>query len=101
MIVDCDGRILAQADPGPGEKIVVSAVDIASLQAERDRRSGHQLLAHRRVEAYPLSSGRDAASGYPAGRAAAGALTVAGNERATAEAKAKLVTFRPPTPPLR
>jgi len=101
MIVDFDGRILAQADPGPGEKIVVSTVDIASLQAERDRRCGHHLLAHRRVEAYLVSLGREAASGYPAGRAAAGPITIAGNELATAEAKAKLVTSRSATPPPR
>ena len=30
MIVDFDGRILAQADPGPGEKIVVAPIDLAA-----------------------------------------------------------------------
>jgi formamidase len=71
MIVDFDGRILAQADPGPGEKIVVGPVDLAALRAERARRSGHHMLAHLRNEAY-------AAYGqpiYPAGRASAGPLT--------------------------
>src|SRR5262249_22773403 len=29
MVVDYDGRILAQADPGPGEKIVVGPIDLA------------------------------------------------------------------------
>ncbi len=53
MIVDYDGRILAQADPGPGEKIVVGPIDLAALRAERERRRGHQLLAHLRTEAYP------------------------------------------------
>jgi len=52
MVVDFDGRILAQADPGPGEKIVVGPIDLAALRAERERRMGHDLLAHRRVEAY-------------------------------------------------
>lgn len=52
MIVDYDGRILAQADPGPGEKIVVAPVDLAALRAERDRRMGHHMLAHLRSEAY-------------------------------------------------
>ncbi len=33
MIVDFDGRILAQADPGPGEKIVVGPIDLAALRA--------------------------------------------------------------------
>src|SRR2546426_9829414 len=52
MVVDYDGRILAQADPGPGEKIVVAPVDIDALRAERERRSGHHMLGHLRTEAY-------------------------------------------------
>jgi predicted amidohydrolase len=52
MVVDFDGRILAQADPGPGEKIVVGPIDLASLRAERDRRQGHHLLNHLRPRAY-------------------------------------------------
>jgi len=52
MIVDYDGRILAQADPGPGEKIVVGPIDLASLRAERQRRRGHHLLSHLRTETY-------------------------------------------------
>ncbi len=52
MVVDYEGRILAQADPGPGEKIVVAAVDVAALRAERERRRGHHMLAHLRMEAY-------------------------------------------------
>jgi predicted amidohydrolase len=52
MIVDYDGRILAQADPGPGEKIVVGPIDLAALRADRARRRGHHLLSHLRTEAY-------------------------------------------------
>jgi predicted amidohydrolase len=52
MIVDFDGRILAQADPGPGERIVVGPVDLAALRHERRRRRGHDLLGHLRAEAY-------------------------------------------------
>lgn len=52
MVVDFDGRILAQADPGPGEKVVVAPVDIAALRAERARRRGHDMRAHLRSEAY-------------------------------------------------
>jgi predicted amidohydrolase len=52
MVVDHDGRVLAQADPGAQEKIVVGPVDLASLRAERARRRGHHLLAHLRNEAY-------------------------------------------------
>ncbi|HEV3121204.1 MAG TPA: nitrilase-related carbon-nitrogen hydrolase [Isosphaeraceae bacterium] len=52
MIVDYDGRILAQADPGPGERITVGPIDLAALRAERARRQGHHLLSHIRTEAY-------------------------------------------------
>jgi predicted amidohydrolase len=87
MVVDFDGRILAQADPGPGEKIVVGPIDLPSLRAERERRRGHHMLAHLRTEAYagyrrPI---------YP-GSLAEGqaALTIEGNDRAIAEGKRRL-----------
>jgi predicted amidohydrolase len=54
MVVDFDGRILAQASPGPGERIVVAPVDIAALRHERSVRTGHHMLAHLRTEAYPV-----------------------------------------------
>jgi predicted amidohydrolase len=54
MVVDFDGRVLAQAEAGPGERIVVGPIDIATLRAERERRSGHNMLKHLRTEAYPL-----------------------------------------------
>jgi predicted amidohydrolase len=87
MVVDFDGRILAQADPGPGEKIVVGPIDIPSLRAERERRRGHHMLAHLRTEAYREYR----RSIYPGGLAeGAGVLSVEGNERATAEGKRRL-----------
>jgi predicted amidohydrolase len=52
MVVDYDGRILAQADPGPGEKVVVAPIDLASLRSEKERRSGHDTLAHTRSGLY-------------------------------------------------
>ena len=52
MIVDHDGRVLSQADPGSGAKIVVGPVDLAAQRAERKRRRGHALLEHLRTEAY-------------------------------------------------
>jgi predicted amidohydrolase len=52
MVVDYDGRLLAQADPGPGEKIVIAPINISDLRAERDRRRGHHLTGHLRTEAY-------------------------------------------------
>lgn len=48
MVVDYDGRILAQADPGPGEKVVVAPIDIERLRQERQRRAGHDTRAHLR-----------------------------------------------------
>jgi len=53
MVVDYDGRILAQADAGPGEKVVVAPVDIGALRHERERRVGHDLRGHLRSEMYP------------------------------------------------
>jgi predicted amidohydrolase len=83
MVVDHDGRVLSQADPGPGEKIVVGPVDVAAVRAERARRSGHHMLAHRRVEAYRRAS----TPAYPAGAAGSGPITIEGNETRTRTAK--------------
>lgn len=52
MIVNYDGRILSQADPGPGDKIVVGPIDLAAPRHERSRRRGHHHLSHLRTEAY-------------------------------------------------
>lgn len=52
MVIDYDGRILAQADPGPGEKVVVAPIDIARLRDERQRRVGHDTRAHLRSEVH-------------------------------------------------
>ena len=80
MIVDYDGRILAQADPGPGEKIVVAGIDIAALRAERERRTGHHMLGHLRTEAHP----RQRRPIYPQ---AGSVPTLAGNESAIGKGK--------------
>src|SRR5262249_36786000 len=88
MLVDYDGRILAQADPGPGEKMVVAGIDIAALRAERERRQGHHMLGHLRMEAY---RGYQRAI-YP--RAGA-ELSVEGNDRAIAAGK-KMLANAPP-----
>jgi predicted amidohydrolase len=84
MAVDFDGRILAQADPGPGEKIVVAPIDLAALRAARERRTGHQMLAHLRTETAPLPQifrQQTVSNSVP---------TYAGNEQATAVARASL-----------
>jgi hypothetical protein len=87
MVVDFEGRILAQADPGPGEKIVVAPVDVAALRHERAVRKGHQTLGHLRTEAYPLYRG----TFYPEGRAAdPKALSVEGIGEAIEGVKGKM-----------
>jgi predicted amidohydrolase len=52
MIVDYDGRILAQTAPGPGERVVVAPIDIAALRQERQRRIGHDTRHQLRTELY-------------------------------------------------
>ncbi len=81
MVVDYDGRILAQADAGPGEKIVVAPIDVAALRAERERRSGHHMLGHLRTEAYP----RQRRAIYPT---AGQVPTIAANEASIEKGKA-------------
>ena len=86
MVVDYDGRILAQADPGSGEKVVVAPLDIGALRHERARRSGHDMRAHLRSEAHDyLATGR-----LEAGGAAASDFTRATIERRIRAAKARL-----------
>jgi formamidase len=78
QIVDFDGRLLAQASPGPGERIVIAPIDITAVRHERATRTGHHMPAHLRTEAYPVyrhhlyppPGARSAASG-----AASGALS--------------------------
>jgi predicted amidohydrolase len=87
MVVDYDGRILSQADPGPGEKIVVGPIDIPSLRAERERRRGHHMLAHLRTEAYAAYQ----QSIYPGSlRPGETRLSIEDNEQAIAAAKRRL-----------
>ncbi len=90
MVVDFDGRLLAQADPGPGEKVVVAEIDLAALREARSRRLGHNPIAHLRREAY-----RGAPHGYPSGShtAAASPLgnrTVEDNEQAIRRALSEI-----------
>ncbi|MEO5857909.1 MAG: nitrilase-related carbon-nitrogen hydrolase [Pyrinomonadaceae bacterium] len=54
QVVDFEGRLLADASPGPGERIVVAPIDISALRHERSSRRGHHMLAHLRTEAYPI-----------------------------------------------
>lgn len=61
QVVDFDGRLLAEASPGPGERIVIAPVDITALRHERASRRGHHMLAHLRTTAYPVYR----RAGYP------------------------------------
>jgi len=84
MVVDYDGRILAQADPGPGEKVVVAPIDLEALRAERARRTGHDMRAHLRSEVHDYLRRSWLAPG------GARALSQEGIERRIADAKRKL-----------
>jgi predicted amidohydrolase len=88
MIVDYDGRLLAQASPGPGERIVVAPIDISALRHERATRRGHHMLAHLRNEAYPVYRRHI----YPpeGDRTAAADLSYEGNNARIDEAKRRL-----------
>jgi predicted amidohydrolase len=57
QIVDFNGRMLAEASPGPGERIVVAPIDVSALRHERASRQGHHMLSHLRTEAYPFYAG--------------------------------------------
>src|SRR6267378_3547341 len=87
MIVDYDGRILSQAESGPGERIVVGPIDLAGLREARTRRRGHHMLAHLRMEAYSAYR-RTIYSGSLAKDA--GKLSIEENEKAIATAKGSL-----------
>jgi formamidase len=86
QVVDFDGRLLAQASPGPGERIVTAPIDISALRHERATRTGHHMLAHLRTEAYPVYRGRRYPPSMEDG-AAAGALSYERNLTLIEEAK--------------
>jgi hypothetical protein len=86
MIVDYDGRVLAQAEAGSGDKIVVGPVDLAALRAERQRRRGHNMLSHLRMEAYP-SYGQPV---FPSGQYNDGKITIESNEAAISQGREAL-----------
>lgn len=82
QIVDFDGRVLAEATPGPGERIVTAPIDISALRHERDTRVGHHMLAHLRTDAYPVYR----ESQYPP-EDRSGTLSYEENQRLIARAK--------------
>lgn len=88
MVVDYDGRILAQASAGPGERIVVAPVDISALRHERAVRRGHHMLAHLRTEAYPVYGVHIYPPKLSGGE---GALSYEGNNELIDESKRRLM----------
>lgn len=83
QIVDFDGRLLAEASPGPGERIVIAPIDITALRHERQTRAGHHMLAHLRTEAYPVYRRHR----YPPADRGRPELSYEGNLEAIASAK--------------
>jgi predicted amidohydrolase len=83
QVVDFDGRLLAEASAGPGERIVVAPIDIAALRHERESRAGHHMLAHLRTEAYDVYR----TPAYPPRSAPGVALTYEENLRRIRAAK--------------
>ena len=83
MAVDYDGRILAQADPGPGEKVVVAPINIEALRQERQRRQGHDTRAHLRssMHRYAQREYLPPAAGSPISIDSLGARIAVGKER--------------------
>jgi formamidase len=87
QVVDFDGRILAEASAGPGERIVVAPIDITALRHERETRRAHSMLAHLRTEAYPVYSRH----GYPPAGTAHEPLSYERNNELIDAAKGKSV----------
>jgi len=85
MVVDFDGRILAEASPGPGERVVVAPIDIDALRYARERRRGHDMRAHLRPELYPY-----ARKSYLAPEADPKAITIESIEARIAAAKKRV-----------
>lgn len=56
MVVDFDGRVLAHADSGEGEKVVVAPIDLETLRDQRRRRRGHDMRSHLRTEMHDYLS---------------------------------------------
>jgi predicted amidohydrolase len=88
MIVDFDGRIVTQAESGPGERIVVGPIDLAGLRAERHRRRGHHMLSHLRTELY---SGYNAPIYPRASETGNSPISIEGNNRSIAAARSKVL----------
>lgn len=88
QVVDFEGRLLAEASAGPGERIVVAPIDISALRHERQSRVGHHMLAHLRTEAYDVYQ----RSGYPPAGGGRAALSYEANGERIEAAKRAFVS---------
>ncbi len=91
MVVDYDGRVLAQAEPGPGERVVVAPINIPALRHERERRLGHDTRAQLRSELYGYLQTSKLAKTEPSDHP----LTKEVNERRIRDAAARLPENQP------
>jgi hypothetical protein len=91
QVVDFEGRLLADASPGPGERIVTAPIDISALRHERTTRIGHHMAAHLRTEAYDVYR----SPGYPPAGSIPGALSYEEQVRRIEAAKRGLSRFVP------
>jgi hypothetical protein len=87
QILDFDGRLLAEASPGPGERIVVATIDVDAVRHERATRVGHHMLAHLRCDAYPVYRARRYPPAAPMG---VPELSYEENQSRIASAKARI-----------
>lgn len=53
QIIDWEGRVIAQAKPGQGERITIGPIDIDMVRWARKTQLTHNVPAHIRMEAYP------------------------------------------------
>ena len=93
QILDFDGRIVSEASPGPGERIVVAPVDVTALRHERKTRAGHHMPAHLRTEAYDVYR----SSGYPPRARHDVMLSMDENDRRISKAKSEFQGRTRPT----
>ena len=87
QLIDFDGRLIAEASPGPGERIVVGPIDISALRHERASRQGHHMLSQIRTEAYPSYTRHRYPPAHPP---ASGSLSYEGNVELIERAKREL-----------
>lgn len=88
QIVDYDGRVLAEASAGPGERIVVGPIDVSALRHERQVRVGHHMSSHLRTEAYEVYR----RTGYRPVDGTATAVSLNENQRRIEKAKQELAS---------